>query len=404
MADSLNLLPWFKARQDVFDYLDGHSVKTADGLAERNLTGSPVKTLMLESAPASSPRIPIERVLESGGLHVNWLDEQVGLVSSIPSTEELFAVLELIDDRHLVLYTLLKTHHMARFFNPFVRNSPWLDRLWISAPMFEELWKRVQLISHPDRFTRLKFDYEPFYEVSEIDSDLVPSNDRDTSDSPSVRAEDRRASTFNLVDRVSTIQQKLPGLQSSYGPLRSFVQLRIPGQTRGGHDFYFDGRVTNRSDSFYDHRANVRDIIRSYRRATEESEKSLWWASGLEVGVGVHNAVLTIRFSQQLRQETFERWMDSTFVRHGRFRLSGRVFRTGQTRAVIAVIDQHLWQPFEMEVSVRGITALIPKGTCGNTVHRLVTNIQRYLDPAIEVWLGETSYRDLVSSSFRTTV
>jgi len=45
------------------------------------------------------------------------------------------------------------------------------------------------------------------------------------------------------------------------------------------------------------------------------------------------------------------------------------------------------------------IVAIIPKGTCGNTVHRLVSNIQIYLDPAAEITLGEKSYKEIANEA-----
>ena len=395
-----NLLPRFSTRQDAFDYLDGHSVETADGLAERNLTVSLVKTLMLETAPTSGYSPPLNRVLSGSGLNLDWLDDEVGLLCSSSDRNQIVAIVEIMAERYPIVYSLLHSQHMTSLFNPLVRDNPWLDRLWISAPLFEELWIRTREYSHPERYTRIKFDYEPFFESADNDLDLIASFESYGDGLSNGRTDYRRASTFILVDRVSTIEQKLPGLQQSYGPLQSMIQLRIPSTSRGGHDFYFDGRVTNRSDSFYDHRSNVQDVVRSYKRATENSEEILWWVSESDSERRPNTAVLTISFSERLNQGTFDRWIESTFSRHGRFRLSGRVFRTGTGRATIAAIDRHLWQPFEMEVSLSGITAILPVGTCGNTVHRLVTNIQRYLDPAIEVWLGDISYRELVHSSF----
>ena len=49
-------------------------------------------------------------------------------------------------------------------------------------------------------------------------------------------------------------------------------------------------------------------------------------------------------------------------------------------------------------VSGYNLTALLPDGTCGNTIHRLVTNIQRFLDPAVEAWIGDTPYSDLIQA------
>jgi len=40
--------------------------------------------------------------------------------------------------------------------------------------------------------------------------------------------------------------------------------------------------------------------------------------------------------------------------------------------------------------------AVLPQGTCGNTIHRLVTNIQKMLEPDIEVYVGDVLYQDII--------
>jgi hypothetical protein len=42
--------------------------------------------------------------------------------------------------------------------------------------------------------------------------------------------------------------------------------------------------------------------------------------------------------------------------------------------------------------------AILPQGTCGNTFHRLVTNIQRYVCPNIEAWLGSKPFQALADA------
>lgn len=410
MPSQDNHLPNLTSRTDIFDYLDGHSITTADGLERRHLPGGLVKTLMMETVPGTTTLPPLATVLSSSGLSVRWVDDEVGLVSTASKDAQPFAVVELMAVRHPVLYTFLRSEDAARVLNPLIRTNAWLDRLWLSAPIFEQLWDRVERTSHPNRYTRLKFDHEAFFEVPEDTERQWPDEDGDEEFDPEYGDEDfdsdgeasdkvdRRASTFTIVDRVSTIRDTLPRLQQTYRPLKSLVQLRIPASGRGGHDFYYNGRVTNRSDSFYDHRANVRQVVELYRRATEASEAALWMEGD---SANFQGSALTIRFSERLSDSTFNRWLDSTFTRRGRFRLSGKVFKTGPARAQIAAIDRHLWQTIHMEASASGIVVLLPDGTCGNTVHRLITNIQRFLDPGMQAWVGEISYDDLVDAAFQ---
>jgi hypothetical protein len=47
----------------------------------------------------------------------------------------------------------------------------------------------------------------------------------------------------------------------------------------------------------------------------------------------------------------------------------------------------------------KSLVAILPQGTCGNTFHRLVTNIQAYVCPSIEAWLGGEPFQGIVDNS-----
>ncbi len=68
-----------------------------------------------------------------------------------------------------------------------------------------------------------------------------------------------------LTESLSVLEEKLQRLIESYDPLRSLVHLQMPAAGRGGHRLNYDGRVTNRSDSFADHRAAVQRVLALYR-------------------------------------------------------------------------------------------------------------------------------------------
>ena len=128
-----------------------------------------------------------------------------------------------------------------------------------------------------------------------------------------------------------------------------------------------------------------------------------WFAGGPGVFRKIVGAPVVIRFQEPLKPQVFDFWVQSTFGRQrNRFRLWGHPIRLGPTKVHVYGLDCHLWHPLFLELTARGCTAIIPSGTCGNTVHRLVTNVQRYLDPGAEVYIGDTPYRKMVEESSRT--
>ena len=67
---------------------------------------------------------------------------------------------------------------------------------------------------------------------------------------------------------------------------RSFVaQLRFPSAGRGGHDFYYNGKVTNRSNSFIEHRQQQNSFSGAYTvKRLEDTEQAAWLGPQRAVG------------------------------------------------------------------------------------------------------------------------
>ncbi|MDA6106709.1 hypothetical protein OSJ96_25370, partial [Escherichia coli] len=74
------------------------------------------------------------------------------------------------------------------------------------------------------------------------------------------------------------------------------------------------------------------------------------------------------------------------------FKIYGEIKRVSEERVHIYGVDLHLWQNVVLDLSTEEFILFLPKGTCGNTIHRLVTNIQRFLDPQIDVFIGDYPY------------
>ena len=95
------------------------------------------------------------------------------------------------------------------------------------------------------------------------------------------------------------------------------------------------------------------------------------------------------------------RWISLAFRKRNALRLWGDPVRLGPTKVHVYGADRHLWQPINLEITAKRLIAILPKGTCGNTFHRLVTNVQTYVCPEIDVWLGEKPFREVIDGSQR---
>ena len=404
MATDSGYLPRLQSREAFVDHLEGYTEPTVAELRDGKLTRKLLKTYMLETA-RHDHATPELAALFPPHIQMHRLDDTLYRVEDATHEGRVVGLLEALEERHPVFYTTLAADDSNKWVRQVVDRNPWLDRLWLSSPILFELWKYVQRTTPAHRYVRLGFEHEAWYETTSnlSDTDAADVDDDEPADDEAAHGfVERRRSKVALTERLGVLQEKLPQFRDLYDPMHSLVQLQIPSGSRGGHLLYHDGHATNRSDSFVEHRSAVAQVLGLYRRITEHSEDQLW-VDTTEVGEDgftVKGAPVTIQFRQPLSEATFNRFVDLGLERRtSRFRIGGYVTRRGPTKVHVAAIDRHLWQPFLLEVTSKQLVAVLPRGTCGNTIHRLVTNVQRLLDPSVDVWLGNERYETAVENS-----
>ena len=213
-----------------------------------------------------------------------------------------------------------------------------------------------------------------------------------------------------MVERLSELQAKLPRLRRIHRPLWAISQLRFPALKRGGHDFYHWGKVTNWSGSFAEHRQRVEFVLRRYSQLTTRTEETAW--SNVEQTsmktAGKSNTVVgapvILTFQQELAKPVFNEFIRQTFrYERNPFRLWGEPIELGPTKVHVYAVDRHIWQPLFLEITTKKITVIVPSGTCGNSVHRLITNVQQYLDPAVTATVAGTPYHKIIREQFQNS-
>lgn len=406
-----------KTREEAINFLEGYSEERKEELSSQKSRRPLVKSYMLETVPRLRAEPPLKDIFLRFGHSLTRLDETLFKVRD-DTTGDTVALLENLIPRHPVIYTCEESKKMDPWVNRLMLSSPALDRLWLSGRAFEELLKVVMRFSPPHRYGRLVFQHTNLFEATE-DFPGPPSDDEESDESelappdyaervmPDAEEEsfipERRTTRSSVVERLDKLKRALPQLRDIYSPLHAVAQLRFPARGAGGHDFYFNGKATNRSDSFADHRQHLLFVLRVYKQATEATERTAWQAverttmpSGAQQNV-VTGAPVRLAFSEPLPQTTFDRFINATFQRSAnKFRLWGNPIRLGPCKVHVYGLDRHLWQPLFLEITDRQIVVIVPEGTCGNTIHRLVTNVQQFLDPGVNVWVGDLPYSELI--------
>jgi len=398
------------SREKMIRYFDGYSAERMEELDERKIKRPLVKSYMLEHVGDTDRQKGITELLSSIGKETQKIDENMYRVLE---NKEYMGFLEVLTPRYFVFYTLHHSEKADRWVRNMVLSSPDLDHVWLSGLTFDVLWRRVAQLSKPHRYVSLMFIHESIYQ---IDSEIQGNeDDEDKEISLSLEEGDlievveRRASKFKLVDKVSIVSDKLSKLQNLYSPLYAISQLRFPSPVgRGGHDFYDNGKVTNRSGNFRDHRSHILYVQRIYDELMKMTEERAWYSIYKEKVTipgqfqKLIGSPVTIKFDEKLSEATFNYWVKSTFGRlNNRFRLWGNPIILGPTKIQVYGVDKHLWKPIFLELTDEHLIAIVPKGTCGNTIHRLICNIQRYIDPAAKAYIGSEEYQAIVDKSSR---
>ncbi len=404
------MFPRFSNRDALFRWLDRYTAERKEELDRQRLSphlGLP-KAYLLETAADGSEAQ--SRALASLPWPVRPTEDPRLLY--LLNGQGPWAVLEQLSSRHFALYTLLRHQDFESGFRKVILQNPWWDFAWFAGIALDILWRDYLVEVYPHRFTRLAFEHEARFESLMDGRDITERDSEEPEETVFDREElgadgenedtfpkERRAASFNFTDLVGRIRSFLPQLQEIHPPFRALKMLRLPASYRGGYDLWSWGKLTFRAPSFREGRVYLLTITRMYQRATELLEQTAWiQAESLELpggGVRLTGTSITFRFSQPLTPQTLQRFMEGIFGRaRNLFRLWGNPIRRSDRFFYVHGVDLHLWEPIGMEFTPEYFRLYLPKGTCGNTVHRLARNLQRYVDPALEVRIGDRPYED----------
>lgn len=386
----------WKSREDVFTYLEEYSQSTKNQIDDYKIKNNLLKSYVFETFDESlydlssvSKDIKNINTLFGDKKHsIQQIDEEL---FTLLENNKIVGFIEQINSRFSTLYTTLSSKYSDQLAKNYVKKSTVLDSLWISGKMFDNFLNEITSYHHPNRFTKMKFEFNAMFERNQLNKDDF---------------EEHKVSSVSLVEELGGIEEKLNGVRQYISSFHSVGSLRLPSNVgKGGHDVYQNGKFTNRSDSFTDHRIQMKQIVGVYQEMTERLEKKVWIevedikSKENLIDTSFKASPVTIKFSKSLCSNVFNNFVEYTFPK-GRepFKIYGEIKRINEKRVHIYGVDLHLWQNVILDLSTEEFILFLPKGTCGNTIHRLVTNIQRFLDPEISVYIGESPFEDILNN------
>lgn len=395
----------FTSKKEVFDFLDEYAYQRKEEIDKRQLGKDHglIKSYLLETLPTDGDTaMDISAILHGTGWHITPVDGTT--LYQVRDNDGDLGFLEPFLSRYLILHSIKKTDRADKALRRAVLATAQLDFAWLAGNTFQTIWQHLVLPQMPSRFVTFRFEHLARFEDASWDR----QNEGLDEDWSTDEVIDRRASTLAITERSDQIAQFLPQLQAHHPPFKAIKMLRIPAaEARGGYDFWSWGKVTYRAPSFRDGRSQTLSLTRLYEQTTQVIEQRLWLqaekTSLPDKGeyVTLTGAPVTLTFDPPLSLSTFQNFVSTTFDRgQGPLRLWGTPIHLGERKVHIYGIDLHLWKRIYLEITPRRMIVILPRGTCGNTVHRLVTNVQRYLSPTIEVFVGDMKYSDLIEKVF----
>lgn len=407
-----------RSRQELYSHFDEYTFLRKEELNQRNIKRGIglLKTYAIEtSATAKEEEIP--DIFKRIGWDIEEIDTR--LYQARMGTPEVTGYIDVLSPRYLCFHTTTKSEMSDTTVKRAVRSSVELDHVWLSSPILHLIWR--ELISNTSRFATLRFENQPLFELLYKNPmiDEAPDDDFAIAETQDDYLDDelpeRQIARLEIKERINKLHAIMNSgvSQSLEGIMNNLTRIKAPSSNEQGRYEYFQyGKFTNRGNEFRGYAEHIRFLIEDvYGRATEIIEQITAYAleshsakNGSE-SFQIRGAISSFRFHEKLSIGVFERFIQLTFEKgKGPFRLWGNPIRLKGPKYHVYGIDLHLWQPIYLDMSPDRFLVVLPKGTCGNTIHRLTANIQRYLDPLVTVSIGDTDYTTVIQDALRSTL
>jgi hypothetical protein len=145
------------------------------------------------------------------------------------------------------------------------------------------------------------------------------------------------------------------------------------------------GRFAVSGDSLELHLQFVRSVIGYYKQLVTLCEQRAisWWTFEPDTGGGiVGGGPITIRFSRSI--DDMDGFLSELFAVRRPFRLWGMPQKRANITHVEAV-DLHVGQRLPMDIGRDWLRVYLQKGSCGNSIARLISNLQHRFDGTLSM-------------------
>ncbi|MGN7300624.1 hypothetical protein [Ferdinandcohnia sp. SAFN-114] len=270
--------------------------------------------------------------------------------------------LDVSQKRFWVLHSAIKAKN-SDFIHKIILREKNIDNIWLPIPFLTGLKKFGEIYGMGISFTE-------YLKKEEIDDFIFPNQN-----------------TLNLDIRRLYVNKMMTLLQKS--DLKEVIGINkvslLEKSFENSENFIVDdityyGKITGRGTSFSKHHSIVQSILSSYSTKITKLEQDYSYSFNPD-NHGLKGQPIDIYLNRpDINLETL---VDTMFSGNKPFNLWGVPDWRSENYCRVNAVDLHsgnYGKNLEFEVMPNLIRVLLPKGSCGNTIARLITNIHQSID------------------------
>ncbi|MER7126726.1 hypothetical protein [Micrococcus luteus] len=318
---------------------------------------SPMKTFVLEAHPQGDPAEFLASFIDTEGL----IATDDAYLFKLRTADGVFWV-DQLDGRFWSFHTGMPSSAAGSFLNKQVGSRRDLDWLWLPSEHLRDPWPGARR-----RKTRTKFEGSKLLAGSfpEFDDVKIQVSGK------SATAIDRLLHTEGMRSAAAYDAVEVAVEDETYGAIREGVNRK--------------GRFAVSGDSLELHFQFVQNVIDRYRHlVTLCEQKSISWSrldeSSQDSGARLAGGPIGINFSIPIPD--IQAFVDELFSSRDPFRLWGMA-RLSDSGAEAEVVDLHVGEQLSFDIGEQWMRVYLHNGGCGNTIARLVSNLQCRFDAAL---------------------
>lgn len=261
---------------------------------------------------------------------------------------------------------------------------------------FDHAWLPASLLrrTHRGRLTGFKFRYQ-----TAVGGVLALEQDAVDLETGELRRDELSRSKFSMtVAEDVAAERELDDLLRLpvFRGRKALEQVQFRTENRDVPEefvvngVYSNGKIVGSGTSVGGHFLTIDALMTEYAAAIDriEEEFAIGWVRAGE-GYVLRGEPFVVRFPEDVRIVDLPAFVGSIFRSSRPFRLFGIPHGAGEGRIDVEAIDLHTGSQLSFEITPEWMRIFLPRGTCGNVIARLYTNLQHALSSDVRMTVGD---------------